>query len=92
MVERLAAVVHGRVQGVGFRYFVQTEARPLRLAGYVRNLSDGRTVEVIAEGERPALSQLLAALRRGPPGAHVARVDTAWEPATGEFAGFGIRH
>ena len=89
---RLAATVHGRVQGVGFRYFVQGVAVRLRLVGFTRNLSDGRTVEVVAEGPRPALEQLLDALRQGPPGSYVERVDASWPPATGEFSGFNIRH
>ena len=90
--ERLAATVRGRVQGVGFRFFVEDRARDLGLAGYTRNLPDGRTVEVVAEGGRAALERLVAALRQGPPGSYVERVDTAWEPATGESRGFGIRH
>ena len=89
---RLAAEVHGRVQGVGFRYFVQAEAARLRLAGYARNRADGRRVEVVAEGDRATLERLVEALRHGPPGAHVQRVETAWEPPTGEFSGFSIRH
>jgi acylphosphatase len=84
--------VHGRVQGVGFRYYVQDEARRLGLRGYTRNLADGRTVEAIAEGTRGALEQLLASLRQGPPGSYVERVGATWEPATGEFSGFSIRH
>jgi acylphosphatase len=90
-VERLVAEVRGRVQGVGFRFFVQDEARHLGLGGYVRNLPDGRRVEVVAEGPRGSLEVLLAELRRGPPGAYVERVNADWRLATGEFAGFGIR-
>lgn len=92
MSERLEATVRGRVQGVGFRFFVQRQAARLKLAGYVRNGADGRSVEVVAEGERPALEQLLDALRRGPIGAYVEAVDVAWQPATGRFEGFSIRH
>jgi acylphosphatase len=90
-VERLAAAVAGRVQGVGFRYFVLDEAARLRLRGYTRNLSDGRTVEVVAEGRRVDLEALLAALGRGPPGAHVEGVQADWQAATDEFGGFSIR-
>ncbi|MBI3971704.1 MAG: acylphosphatase [Chloroflexi bacterium] len=92
MNERLAATVHGRVQGVGFRYFVQTEARRLRLSGYVRNCPNGRRVEVVAEGDRPSLERLVGAVRQGPPGAYVERVDVSREPASGEFSGFSVRH
>jgi acylphosphatase len=91
-MERLEATIHGRVQGVGFRFFVEDHARALRLTGYTRNLPDGRRVEVVAEGRRAALEQLVTALRQGPPGSYVERVDTSWEPATGEFRDFGIRH
>jgi acylphosphatase len=56
----------------------------------VRNLRDG-SVEVVAEGEREKLEQLLAQLRKGPTGAHVTGVDVFWENPTGEFTNFGIR-
>jgi acylphosphatase len=84
--------VHGRVQGVGFRYFVQDRASALGLTGYVRNAPDGRRVEVVAEGPRPALQRLLEALRQGPPGAYVERVVPAWGSASGAFSTFTIRH
>ena len=66
--------VSGRVQGVGFRYFVSGEARALGLAGFVRNLRDGR---VAAEVSGPAdrVEMLIAACRRGPPGSRVDRVE-----------------
>ena len=56
----------GRVQGVGFRYFVLDEAARLDLHGFTRNLSDGRSVEVVAEGRRTNLEALLARLRARP--------------------------
>jgi acylphosphatase len=64
-------LVRGRVQGVGFRYFVAAEAERLGLAGITRNLSDGR-VEVIAQGPPGGLDRFAAALRQGPA---LARVD-----------------
>ena len=76
--EELRATVHGRVQGVFFRDFTLAHARALGLAGWVRNVSDGVSVEVLAQGNRPALEELLAHLRRGPHGAHVERVDVEW--------------
>ena len=88
---RLRALVQGRVQGVYYRDFIQTHAQRLGLVGWVRNLSDGRTVEVLAEGPQPALEQLLAHLRQGPPGAYVAQVDAEWEAPTREFGSFQIR-
>jgi len=86
---RVHAVVQGRVQGVGFRYFVVDRARDLRLVGFCRNLRSGN-VEVIAEGEEGALEALLVALRNGPRTAHVENVHAVWLPPTGEFVTFSI--
>ena len=66
-------VVGGRVQGVGYRWFIREAARRLALGGWVRNREDG-TVEIAASGETRALQALVDAARRGPPGAHVASV------------------
>lgn len=87
---RLEAVVHGRVQGVGFRVHVARRARELGLRGWVANEPGGR-VRCVAEGSPDDLRRLLERLRSGPPGAVVDRVDEAWPPATGEFARFEIR-
>lgn len=84
------AIVTGRVQGVYFRAHARREAQRLGLNGYARNRADGR-VEVVAEGERVALDQLLAWLQRGSPDARVQSVAPAWERATGEFAAFEVR-
>jgi acylphosphatase len=87
---RLTAWVHGNVQGVGFRWWTRARALELGLAGWARNLPDGR-VEVVAEGPRAAAEHLLDRLRdAGPPG----RVDTvvdAWQPARGDLTGFRER-
>ena len=68
------ATVHleviGKVQGVGFRWFVREVARRAGLAGWVRNREDGR-VEIVASGPEPAIAELLEAARAGPPGARV---------------------
>ena len=87
---RLHAIVEGRVQGVGFRYFVQERASVLDLTGWVRNRWD-ETVEVLAEGERNKLEKLLAALHRGPPSAFVSNVKADWQTPTGEFSQFSVR-
>ncbi|HTP58310.1 MAG TPA: acylphosphatase, partial [Spirochaetia bacterium] len=71
--QAVRAVVHGRVQGVGFRWSALREARRLGLRGTVGNRGDG-TVEVVAEGDATAVDIFLAWLRRGPPGAHVTDV------------------
>lgn len=89
--ERLTALAHGRVQGVGYRAFAIHQARALGLEGYARNLPDGRSVEVVAEGERAALEELLVRLRRGPIAARVERVEEAWGPAQGSLGSFGVR-
>jgi acylphosphatase len=89
-LERLEAVVRGRVQGVGFRYFVLGLGSRASLKGWVANEADG-SVRVVAEGLRPALETLLAAVRQGPPGARVERVEETWLPATGAFDRFGVR-
>lgn len=88
---RLHAIVHGIVQGVNFRYYTRLRAEALGLNGWVANRSDG-TVEVVAEGPRPALEALLDFLRQGPPAARVDHVETYWERPTGEFRGFRIRY
>ena len=88
--QRLEAVVHGRVHGVGFRVYVLRRARELALRGWVANEAGGR-VRVVAEGEPHQLGELVRALRVGPPAALVERVEEAWAPATGELGSFEIR-
>jgi acylphosphatase len=87
---RLEAVVRGRVQGVGFRYYVSREARRLGLAGWVANERDG-SVRAVVEGSGPELDRIEHLLRTGPPGAVVERVSTVRMPATGGFDGFVVR-
>jgi acylphosphatase len=86
----LRVVVRGRVQGVGYREFVYMRARFLGLRGYVRNLPDMRSVEVVAEGERDTLEQLLEHLREGPRGARVDGLDVTWGEPSGRHTTFGI--
>jgi len=90
MTERLEAVVRGYVQGVGFRWFVVRQATRLGLTGWTSNEPDG-TVRVTAEGSPGALDDLLAALRDGPAGASVERVDAQRLPAAGNLPGFTVR-
>ena len=89
-LERLDVLVHGRVQGVGFRMYVVRVARRLGITGWVANESSGG-VRCVAEGVRPDLDQLLQSLREGPPGAFVDRVDAAWSTATVGFERFEVR-
>ena len=87
---RFHAIVEGRVQGVGFRYFVVEQAQHFGVTGWVRNRWDG-TVEVVAEGERQILDQLIARLHRGPASAYVSQVQVDWEAPNGEFREFRLR-
>jgi acylphosphatase len=83
-------VVRGRVQGVGFRWFVEREAHILQVAGWVRNNPDG-TVEVLAQGTSDQLAGLHSRLREGPRAARVDNVDVSdAEPEAGLMS-FQIR-
>lgn len=94
VLERLEVVVHGRVQGVGYRWFARERAAGLGLDGWVRNRADG-SVEVYAQGDPPALTAFQADLEVGPPGAVVDRLEVhrgpVAEPSAGRPAGFEIR-
>ena len=82
-------LVRGRVQGVGFRWFVEREAHMLGVAGWVRNNADG-AVEVLAQGTRDQLSALLGRLQQGPRAARVDRVDESEVPLTQGLKTFRI--
>lgn len=82
-------MVRGSVQGVGFRYFIQRKARQLGLHGWVRNNDDG-TVELLAEGSRSDLEQLMMAAEEGPRMARVQRVEVQWSGATGGLDEFDL--
>ena len=86
----LRALVRGRVQGVGFRWFIQEEASRLGLAGWVRNLPGGE-VEFEAQGKRPPLEALLRAAGQGPASSRVDGVDSDWIRPTKTIEGFDIR-
>ena len=83
----LRLIISGRVQGVGFRWFVHKEARKRGVTGYAKNLHDD-TVEVAAFGEKEALEELLIHCRQGPRSARVNEVHVEWsgaDAAPGEF-------
>jgi acylphosphatase len=82
--------IRGRVQGVGFRYFTEASAGREGLDGWVRNLPDGR-VEVAAEGEAESVERFERAIRHGPPGARVERVEVFDDVPGGGGAGFSVR-
>ena len=83
--------VHGRVQGVGFRFFTLNQAKKLALTGYVRNMIDG-TVEVVAEGDEDNLKILLKLLKKGPPASYVTNVETKYITVTGNYNRFNLEY
>lgn len=86
----LHIALRGRVQGVGFRWFVREQARALGLSGWVRNRHDG-SVEVLAIGEAGALERFRDLLCTGPPGARVSEVEVQQaEPMVAAMTPFGI--
>ena len=90
-MSRRGWIVRGRVQGVGFRWFVWREAEQRGLGGFVRNLRDG-TVEVVSQGPDAALDELAELLRRGPPGAQVEALEVRDVPAELEVPNsFGVK-
>ena len=87
--ERCEACYSGRVQGVGFRYTVRRLATRFAVAGFVKNLSDGR-VEVVAEGEAAEVRRFLDAIG-AEMGYYIAEIRSTSGPATGRLEGFEIR-
>ena len=84
-------LVTGRVQGVGFRYFVHDVATREGVTGYVRNLPDGR-VEARVEGDAEAVTRVERAIRSGPAGSRVEYVDTDVLPPSGNYKSFRVTH
>jgi acylphosphatase len=84
----LHLTIRGRVQGVGFRYYLQREARRNEVAGWVRNRTDG-TVEAVLHGEGDAVQKVLEWARHGPPSASVTGVEVS--EASGDYSGFEAR-
>ena len=87
---RALVTVRGIVQGVNYRWFAQRRATDLGLTGFVRNAPDG-SVQVVVEGARPTIEQLLEALRVGPSAAVVESVQVEWHAPSGEFDRFEVR-
>jgi acylphosphatase len=83
-------VISGRVQGVGFRFFIEAAAVREGVHGWVRNLHDGR-VEIAAEGEAEAIERFERSVRQGPRGARVDDVEVDQQPPSGHTTGFAIR-
>ncbi len=87
---RAHVLISGRVQGVSFRYATAQMAQRRQVAGWVRNLADGK-VEAVFEGGKHDVESMVDWCRVGPPGAGVEHVDFAWEAPTGEFSSFNVR-
>ena len=83
--------VRGRVQGVGFRYYVRACAELRGVSGYVKNLADGR-VEAFVQGPEAFVDEMLERLRKGPPGAHVEEAVVESTHPTAISEGFSIRY
>ena len=88
---RAHLMIRGRVQGVFYRAETLDHARALGLGGWVRNRRDG-AVEVVAEGERDRIEQLIAWCWQGPSLAHVTEVEVEWLPPAGEFQEFRVAY
>jgi len=86
---RVRLVVSGWVQGVFYRHETQMTASRLGLTGWVRNRMDG-SVEIVAEGPKEKLEELIGWSWQGPPSARVQNVDVFWESASGEFQSFQV--
>lgn len=87
-MQRAHLIISGDVQGVGFRAWVREQACDLGVAGWVRNRPDA-TVEVIAEGRREQLEELIKRCKQAPV-AWVEEVKVTWDQATGEYEGFNV--
>ena len=87
--KQIIAVVKGRVQGVGFRYYTQLQAKNLNLTGEVKNLHDG-SVQIVAEGKHNELEQLLEQVRRGPALARVDLINVEWLDASNRYSDFSV--
>lgn len=85
-------MVYGDVQGVFFRAFVARKAKELGVKGYVRNQRGGNSVEVVAEGERKRLEELISHLMVGPPSARVEKVSSNWTAPSGRYPDFSVRY
>src|SRR5437868_366664 len=89
MIQHVTVVIHGQVQGVGFRYRAQAEAQRLELKGFVKNQADG-TVRIEAEGAEERLNEFLAWCRQGPDSADVTKLDISFGEIKG-YRDFSIR-
>ena len=90
MMKQAHVFISGKVQGVGYRYFVKSNARKLGLAGWVRNVEDGG-VEAVFQGEETVIEKMIAFCRQGPFLAEVENIGFEWEEAEEPYSDFTIR-
>ena len=90
-MERVHIKVVGLVQGVFFRANTQKTAKALELLGWIRNMPDG-SVEIVAEGRKQALDELVSWCRKGPPSSRIDKVSADFGKAENEFTNFKIEH
>lgn len=88
-LKQVRVIISGRVQGVGFRWWVQKQAQNLKLSGWIKNLDDGR-VELVMQGKKNNLNLLLESIKHGPRFSEVEEVNVSWEEEKNEFEGFKI--
>lgn len=88
-MSRVQILVSGQVQGVLFRQKTKSQAQNLGISGWVKNTDDDR-VEIVAEGEKQKLDQLISWCRKGPLFANVSDVSVEWQESTGEFSTFEV--
>ncbi len=89
-LKRAEIIAGGRVQGVGFRYFVLRKAHDLRLHGYVENLYSGEVITVV-EGDKVMIQELFKEIKVGHSYAHVSKCTIVWQDYKGEFKDFEVR-
>lgn len=90
MKEGRHLIIHGKVQGVGFRFFATRVARRLGLKGWIENQRDG-TVEAMVEGESEAIDEWLGELREGPRFAEVVKIDQQRKEFSGRLGDFDVK-
>ena len=86
---RVHLVISGDVIGVGYRSWAKRRAKDLQLVGWVKNRED-RTVELVAEGSKETLKELITSCKKGPDVAWVEHVDVVWQKVSGGFVDFEV--
>ena len=90
MKEQRHIRIHGKVQGVGYRFFATRVARRMGLKGWVQNMRDG-SVEVLVEGEKQAIDDWIEELREGPRFAEVTRIEQESKEFSGKLPDFDVK-